>query len=245
MQLSAMFDQSLVGGLLDSYEQMLQSYLEGRDKAAELEAAHFAERAFRICEEQCSGTYTPLNKSLPSIDKLVAQLASAASGHDTFKLHIPRILFGVYDIRNRRGVGHPSGDVNPNRADSELLRTTTSWVLAELLRHACSIDLVSAQALIDHLVQRRVPFVEEIDGFPRILRAGIPLSDRILVLLLHFGRPLSSKDLRRYARTASGNRLTAVLKALDKDAFIHKTSSGWVLTSLGVKSAERIVQDQS
>ena len=240
-QLATMFPAQLVGGLLDSYEDMKRAYLEGRDRPSELEAGHFAEWAFRICEVECTGKHTTVGRPLGRMDKLVERLASAGQGHDSFKLHIPRVLFGVYDARNRRGVGHPSGDVNPNRADAELLVTAGSWVVAEMLRHAYSTDLETAQQMVDELVKRRVPIVEEIDGFPRILRTTLSARDRVLVLLLHFGEPTTTGDLRKFLRTVSGKRLVQVLRDLDREALLHETAAGWVLTSLGVERGEEVI----
>lgn len=43
------------------------------------------------------------------------------TGSESARLTIPRLLVALYDVRNRRGVGHVSGDVSANHMDAELV----------------------------------------------------------------------------------------------------------------------------
>ena len=214
--------------------------MEGRLRPSELEGGHFAEYAFRICEHACTGTFTPIGTALRPVDQLVRRLGSSASGHDSFRLHIPRVLFGIFEIRNRRGVGHPSGDVNPNEADSEFVTTSASWVVAEMLRHAYNTDMESAQALVDSLVKRHSPLVEDIDGFPKLLRPELSVPERVLVLLNHRRTPTPLAELRKALPTVSGSRLAQILGDLEKSALAHAGNTGYVLTRRGIESVETV-----
>ena len=244
-QLGSIYPTDLGAGLLDSFQELKTAYMEGRLRPSELEGGHFAEYAFRICEHACTGTFTPIGTALRPVDQLVRRLGSSASGHDSFRLHIPRVLFGIFEIRNRRGVGHPSGDVNPNVADSEFVTTTASWVVAELLRHAYNTDMESAQALVDSLVKRHSPLVEDIDGFPKLLRPELSVPDRVLVLLNHRRSPMPPAELRKALSSVSGSRLVRVLADMEKRALVHTGSTGCVLTRRGIECVEAIIRANS
>ena len=53
---------------------------------------------------------------------------------DAIRLHIPRTLRLVYDIRNKRDVAHLGPDIDPNLQDSTLVVSALDWVLAEFIR---------------------------------------------------------------------------------------------------------------
>ena len=138
-------------------------------------------------------------------------------------------------------VTHP-GDVNPNEADSEFVTASASWVVAEMLRHAYNTDMESAQALVDSLVKRHSPLVEDIDGFPKLLTPELSVPDRVLVLLNHRRIPTPLADLRKALPTVSGSRLAQILDDLEKSALTHAGNAGYVLTRRGIKSVEAIIR---
>lgn len=240
--LQARFDGALVSPLLDALEALQQAYAEGRLRPSELEGGHFAEYCFRLCEKEAFGKYTAVGRPLTRIDQLVVKLASAPSGHDSFRLHIPRVLFGIAEVRNRRGVGHPSGDVNPNYPDAELVRTTAAWCTAELLRHAAGLDITSAQALVDELARRVIPFIEEIEGRVLFLEVGLSVRDRVLLLLHHYGVAVLRAQLAANLPGVSGSRFRTVLSELRGLACIHETTQGWVLSRKGLAETEELLR---
>lgn len=89
------------------------------------------------------------------IGKLRAFEKSTSTGSlESYRIHIPRVLATIYNIRNKRGVGHLGGDVNPNFADSTFIVTCVDWILAELVRvhYTCSLD--EAQKMVDSIIIR-------------------------------------------------------------------------------------------
>jgi hypothetical protein len=89
----------------------------------------------------------------------------------------------MFNIRNQRGVGHLSGDVNPNYSDSTLLVASADWVLVELFRihYQCSLD--EAQEIVDTLVQRPLALVFELQERKRVLLPSLSHRDQTLLLL--------------------------------------------------------------
>src|SRR5262245_3544545 len=92
--------QQLVDELLESYTEAKRRYHLGDHRPQEVEGGRFSEAVFRVLQHECSVTVTPLGKSLPSVDKLLTTFENAGGKADSIRLHIPRTLKLIYDIRN-------------------------------------------------------------------------------------------------------------------------------------------------
>ena len=62
------------------------------------------------------------------------------------------------------------------------------WVLAELIRLHHNVPADEAQKIVEQLVERRAPVVEDFDGFLKVLKPDLARGDHCLVLLYQSGR---------------------------------------------------------
>src|SRR4051794_14439127 len=104
--LVAAYDGVLVDELLAAYEDAKKNYYLGGLRLSEVEGGRFAEAAFRMLQQETSGNFTPLGKQLPRTDTLIEDLEKLPSAKhpDAVRIHIPRSLRLVYDIRSKRDV---------------------------------------------------------------------------------------------------------------------------------------------
>jgi hypothetical protein len=77
-----------------------------------------------------------------------------ATGSEAYRLHIPRALFTIYGLRNKRGVGH-LGLVSPNYLDATLIVATCKWVLGEILRAESTLTFDETAAIVDATLSGR------------------------------------------------------------------------------------------
>ena len=61
----------------------------------------------------------------------------------------------IYNIRNKRGVGHISG-ISPNKMDATYILYSCKWVLAELVRQNTGVSTSAAQSIVDDIYWLRV-----------------------------------------------------------------------------------------
>lgn len=96
----------------------------------------------------------------------LAQLPDDGTYSDSIRLTIPRACRFVYDVASNRGGRHDAGEINPNEMDANAAVMNCSWVLAELIRVAQkgAVNLDDAKMLVESLVEKRYPLVEEVDG---------------------------------------------------------------------------------
>ena len=126
-------------------------------------------------------------EKVPSSTKLV--------GDRSFRILIPRLLPGLYEIRNNRGVGHIGGDVNPNLMDATAVYNLASWILAELVRIFHGVSTRDAQEVVNGLVERKSSLIWEIEDVKRVLDPKMPIREQVLLLLHQKLGWLSDKEL--------------------------------------------------
>lgn len=242
-QLGAAIDAPLVDALLEAYSELKNQYYLSKHKPSELEGGHFAEVVIRVLQHITSGTYTPLGSPLPKFDlrelERYSQLSSA-NFPDSIRIHIPRAVLAIYGIRNRRGVGHVGGDINPNLSDATFIVANCDWILAELLSLYYTSSLTEAQKLVNTIVARKVPLVQDFNGFLKVLDPKLSIARQVLVLLYHRGATGASRDeLGKWLKT-SQTYLGTVLGHLEHaQRYIHCDKERFFIT----RSGEAFVED--
>lgn len=243
-QLSTNIPKSLVQALLDAHLELKEQFYQEHFRPSELEGGRFVEAALRIVQELTSGTYTSTDKSLPAFteDYLKKISNEAKPGtHASLRIHIPRALFTVYAIRNQRDVGHIGGDVNPNEADAYLIISVCDWVLAELIRLNFRCPVAEAQGIVDDLVERRIPIVQDFDGFPKILRTNLSLPQQIMTIAYTRGRQgFEVNDLLNWLKPAKPSAIRTALTRLVHDrSFLHRQEDKCLVTKSGLTFVEK------
>jgi hypothetical protein len=180
------YPAELVDALIDSYVEIKENFFLNHLEPAELNGGKFVEAAVRILQfVSNNGKYTPIGTT---INDTIGTLRKFEQNPDktifeSYRINIPRNLCSIYNIRNKRGVGHLGGDVNPNLPDAILIVVCCDWVLAELFRinYACSLS--EAQKIVDILVQRKNPLVYEFEDLKRVLNPKLSFKIQTLLLL--------------------------------------------------------------
>ncbi|MCR9263041.1 MAG: hypothetical protein NXH86_02730 [Flavobacteriaceae bacterium] len=224
IDLKAHFPHDLVDALISSYVEIKTNYIINKWEPSELNGGKFVEATIRLMQYACTGNYTPIGTSIRNMFNEIRQLEQSPSTIlDSYRLNIPRCLGAIYNIRNRRGVGHLGGDVNPNKADAQLIITLSEWVLSELYRINYGVTLDKAQALVDALVSRKLELVFEINGMKRILNPKLSLKDKILLVLYSVEVPsISIDELLKHLKYKNKSYLqTKILTPLDEEQFIE------------------------
>ena len=187
--LAAAYDAKLVDELLEAYTEAKRNYYAGGLRLSAVEGGRFCEAAFRILQQRTTNAFTPLGKQLDT-EKLISQLANTqpAAQPESIRLHIPRTLRLVYDIRNKRDAAHLADGIDPNVQDASLVIGAIDWVLAEFVRLHHSIPANEAQRVVETLVTRSAPVVESFGTFLKVLNPKLSAPNFVLVLLYQVGK---------------------------------------------------------
>lgn len=171
--------------LLNAFEKIVRNFAEGRWEPAELNGGKLCEAVYSICRGIVDGSMPTRATKPGNMVKACRELEEgpkAAAPHSV-RVQIPRILLGLYDIRNNRNVGHVGGDVDPNHMDAMFVLQSAKWVVAELVRVLHQMPVEDAVSLVDSLVEREVPLVWKVGDKRRVLDPKMSIKDKTLLLL--------------------------------------------------------------
>ncbi|HEY2393444.1 MAG TPA: hypothetical protein VGK22_19890 [Candidatus Angelobacter sp.] len=214
----------------------------GNLRPNEVEGGRFAEAAFRLLEHFVAWPVTPIGMQLKT-DGIIKNLSALPNGSapDSVRLHIPRTLRVIYDIRNNRDAAHLGDGIDPNLQDSTMVAAALDWVLAEFIRIAGGVTPDVAFKLVKEITIRRVPAVEEISGFLKTLRPSLGPSDRILLLLYHCAdNGASNTELSNWLKPAQRRNLVRTLNDLEHEKDLIVFSNGrYKITRRGIQEIER------
>lgn len=234
--LASAYDAKLVDELLDAYDEAKSNYYLGGLRLSAVEGGRFAEAALRLLQEETTGKYHPLGMQLKT-DAVITALASLLQGShpESVRLHIPRALRVIYDVRNNRDAAHLGDGIDPNLQDATLVVSILDWVLAEFIRLHHNVTADEAQRIVEDLVTRQAPVIQDFDGYLKILNPKLGASDQCLVLLYHRGAAGADYDeIEQWVSQKSRANLRRTLLRLAQDkAFAHKTDSHYRITRTG------------
>lgn len=239
--LEATYPQELVDSLMTSYENAISEYKKCHWQYFGNEIGQFIEVARRVIEYQVSGSYTPLTGKLGIFnEKVLAGFeGNSATISEVYRVVIPRILYAMYCLRNKRGMIHKS-HIDPNKMDATVLLGNTKWVVAELLRMASTLSFQETQDAIDSIMCRETSIIWNTGTSLRILDTKMAAKDKVLCLL-YTKNNQSENELRNSIEYKNASDFRKILKALHKDKLIEYTVEKCSISPIGIERAELLL----
>ncbi|XOB42408.1 MAG: hypothetical protein ACKKMP_03555 [Candidatus Nealsonbacteria bacterium] len=233
----------IVSELLKSYREVKNNFYLNHFRPNEVEGGRFAEAVFRILEHRLKGRYTPLGKQVDT-NRLIAELQSIPFGQqpESIRLHIPRTLRVIYDIRSKRDAAHLADGINPNVQDTTFVVAACDWVMAELVRLYHSVSPSEAQKIVEELVERKLLVVQDFDGFLKTLNPSWGPKERILTTLYQRGKKGATVDeLASWLKPSQRKNIKAALYRLEyNNDFIFCKKNKCFITYRGLKYVEDV-----
>ena len=231
----------LAEALEREFSKLRDRYRRQDWEPGQLNGGKFAEAVFRYVEWRDIGSYTPLGKQVRR-KEIVNRVANNTALAESVRLQIPDVAELIADVRNKRDVGHLRGSVSVNGMDANLVMACASWLLAEIVRLESGASPAEAQQMVDSLVERRVPIIEEIDGEPVVLNTKLNAINRVLVLLYRkHPERIPLKTLQRWVKYRNVTHFRNLLAAHVREAMLVMNDDGVRLTLKGVAYVEKNV----
>lgn len=236
--LEAVYPQELTDALLTSYEHAIIEYRKSHWQYFGNEIGQFIEVARRIIEYQLSGNYTPLADRLTIFsEKVLISLESHSSAiSEVYRVLIPRTLYAMYCLRNKRGMIHKSS-IDPNKMDATVLLGNAKWILAEFFRLASTLPFEETEAIIESIICRETSVVWDTGTSLRILDTRMSAKDKVLCLLYVKDRQ-SELELQTSIEYKNGSEFKKILRGLHKDKLVEYSEGKCMLSPIGVLQAE-------
>ncbi|CAG9176365.1 hypothetical protein [Cupriavidus pampae] len=240
--LTTAFPKEIVTHMLQAYDEVAHNYRLEKWKTSELDAGHFVESVRRLIEQQLFGQFTPFSTAMGSFNQgVLNKYEGAQSGGDEFRILIPRVLYAMYCIRNKRGVGH-IGIISPNKLDASFILNSAKWVLAELVRLAGGNAPDEASRLVDQILERQVDLIWDDGESFMVLNSKLRAPQKVLLVLYKQDR-LGIESLREKIQYSNKSAFKKIVQSLQRSKHIDITIDGLCkLSPLGVAEAEAIIE---
>lgn len=239
------FPKRNVDGLIRHFEGMTKDFQREEWEDCIAKGGKFVEAVLNALT--VAGGQTVSKGKYFKADKAINILGGLGVGSvdDTIRLTIPRSCRFVYEIASNRGGRHDPDEIDPNEMDAVVVIGNCSWILAEMIRHAQhgAVDMSAAKNIVNALVTRKYPLIEEVDGRTYFHLNGASATD-IALVALNYSYPgrIAMDDLvelvQRHDFTENNARVAVqrIMKFVDEDE-----NQRLRLLAPGVRKAELIM----
>jgi hypothetical protein len=233
-------DKILASAIVDSILEVKRNFSLSAWKTSELDAGHFVEAVRRFINLKLFGSYLPVGRTLPSFDSREIAKLESASGDESYRIHIPRLLWGIYGIRNKRGVGHISL-ISPNYMDATYVVASCNWILAEIVRLESGLSIDETTLVVNRVIRRNIDGIWNDGAVTRILVSGLSVREEILYLL-YDKSPQRDNDIQGVIECKNCAYFRKVLKQLHSERNIELGADGMcIISPKGIAEAETII----
>jgi len=209
--------------LIRQFEEGLAEYRSGDWEKVGIKAGKFCEISYTICEGFLKGTYASAPSKPRNMFDACRNLENIdASKPRPIRIQIPRVLIGLYELRNNRAIGHVSGEIDPNHMDAEFYLRGMKWILAEFVRVFSKLPEGQSRGIVEALTARTFQVVWKSGDVRRILEPSRTAAEKVLILCYAENRPIQVSQIIDWIEYANTSRLRkSVLVELHKQAHIH------------------------
>ena len=232
--------QDLREAVSDTFGEIQRNYLRREWKSVGVDAGHFVEAVRRVIEHSLFGKYTPIGKSLSSFSDKTLEKYLNSQGDESFRLLIPRQLWALYGLRNKRSMGH-LGVTPAKQMDAHLLLNGAKWTVAELIRLTTDLPQAQAQATVDKVIEQQISPVWSEGEVVRILNPKVPARAQVLILLTLFG-DMAEEQLRGIVEYKNATNFRKILRRLHEVKLIEYVPEGSKVSPTGAIEANQAIE---
>lgn len=222
----------------EKYLEVLRHYVRRNWKTSGLDAGHFVEASRRLLDFRLFGAFTPIGKTLPSFNEGLLQKYRDAPGDESYRILIPRQLWALNALRNKRSIGH-LGVEPASEIDATMLLYGAKWVLGEFVRIAPQTDVQAARNLIDRIIERQEVAIWREGDLIRVLDPKVKAREQVL-LILAFTGDKTETELRIHVGYKNQTNFKKILRRLDDANLIAYDSNRCRISPTGIFEAEKL-----
>lgn len=239
------FPEELAVSLLQSYIATTKEFRKRNWKYAGNEVGQFIEVARRMLEFVISSQYTPLSEKLSFFNESTLRFYEQAniSVDVSYRILIPRYLFAMYSIRNKRGIIHKS-EIDPNAMDLTVMLNSLKWILSEIVRLCSNLSFEQTSELIESLMEKEQPLFWDTGNTLRLLDIKMESKSKILCLLYYQDKQ-RDVELQKAIEYKNTTAFKIILRKLHNERKIEYANGICLLSPIGITEAEKILSEKN
>lgn len=237
------FNAKYADAAVGHFARMIEDYQRGEWDDANAKAGKFVEAVLKALWDE-AGEVVPKGKNFKA-GTVMDTIDKKTTLPDSLRLTIPRACRFVYEIASNRGARHDPDEIAANEMDANAVLAVCSWVLAEMVSYSQKgLDLTEAKAIVDGVMKRKYPFMEEIDGRVYVDIAKSAREAALLILYGIYPKRMSEGDLKKqvqrhdYKPANANDAVKRIRKMVDND-----DNGNLRLRNVGVREAEELIEE--
>jgi hypothetical protein len=235
------FEAKYADAAVKHFTLMVQDFQKREWEDANAKAGKFVEAVLKAIWRS-AGEVVPTGRNF-SAGGIMNQVENKMVLSDSLRLTIPRACRWVYEIASNRGARHDADEIEANEMDANAVLASCSWILAEMVRYSQhGLDLVAAKAIVDSVVKRRYPFIEEIDGRVYVDIADGAREAAILILWHVYPKRIAENDLFEQLRRHQYKKANADMAIKRIQGVVDNDNGNLKLRSIGIQEAEELIE---
>lgn len=240
--LESVYPHELAESLLTNYENALREFKKGNWRYFGNEIGQFIEVSYRMIEFQLTANYTPIANKLPNFNEriLIAWENYGSTYDEVYRIIIPRCLYAMYCLRNKRGMIHKN-HIDPNKMDATILLNDTKWILAEFFRLSSTLSFEETESIMDSIMCKESLLIWDTGSVLRVLDTKMSCADKVLCLL-YMRNSQTDAELRNSVEYKNPTEFKRILKKLHTKRMIEYAAPNCALSPLGIQRAEEILK---
>lgn len=238
--LCSLMPLELVDGMMLGLNSAINGYQTRQYNLSILSSGKFVEFALRALDFLATGTYTPLSERLSDFNAQRLESFARDFGSEPCRTLIPKALFSMYCIRNKRGGIHVAVD-KPSRIDAAKLIHDMKWVVYEFVSIMPNLNDEEVATALENFSSPLSQIVWDIDGTKRILSEKVSCSEGVLLLLCSCDS-MSVDQLRAAIEYKNTARFKSIISVLHKRRLVNCNGNNiCTISPLGVMEVEKII----
>lgn len=235
------FEAQYVDAIERHFQRLVEDYQKREWEDSITKAGRFIEAILKALWKH-AGETVQTGRAFKA-GSIIDQLVNKTLLRDSLRLTIPRGCRLVYDIASNRGARHDADEIEANEMDATAVLTVCSWVLAEMVRYSQKgLDVAQGKAVVDGVMRRRYPFIEEIDGRVYVDIAKSAREAALLILWHAYPKRVSEADLTDMVFRHGYKRPNAI-QAVSRVGDVVDNENGQLrLRNTGVRQAEDLIE---
>jgi hypothetical protein len=235
------FEARYADAAVRHFTGMVKDYQQREWEDANAKAGKFVEAVLKALWRH-TGEVVPTGKRFGAGD-IMNRIENKMTLSDSLRVTIPRACRFAYEVASNRGARHDADEIEANEMDANAVLALCSWILAETVRNSQhGLDLNEAKAVVDSVVKRRYPFIEEIDGRVYVDIADSAREAALLILWHVYPKRITEDDLFDQLRRHQYKKANAEMAVKRIQNVVDNDNGNLKLRSIGIHEAERLIE---
>jgi len=235
-QLSTQIDRKISSRIVKYYFEAKEAYYKEDPEKTSLKCGKFAEQVLRGLRNIVTGQ---VERSV-NFERFVQDLENSPNTFgDEIRIIIPRILRGIYTLRNKRSVAH-SGDIDPGFIDAGLCIAGADWTLSELLRKFHNYSEDQIEAIMVSLIRKKVPIVQKIGDDIVVLDKSVSGKTGVLLILYtEYPKWVEKEKISEcLIKYETKNNINTGIRRAESDRYLFQKNGKCIITNAEIAVIE-------